>query len=68
MSTITAGCYIDETRVSGCIYAKKDRFHREGEMYMIRSPNGKGWGLPVDHMQPEDLRALADRIELKRKE
>ena len=52
--------------VSGAIHAKKDKYYREGESYVIVSGNGQGWGLPVDNLEPEDLRALADRIEQKR--
>lgn len=55
-----------ETNVSGNLYATKDSHTREGESYTIRSKNGQGWGLPVRDLEPSDLRALADRIELAR--
>lgn len=55
-----------EIQVSGAIFATKDSSTKEGESYTIRSKNGAGWGLPVKDIAPEDLRALADRIEAAR--
>lgn len=55
-----------EQQVSGAIFAKKNSQTKEGEEYIIRSKNGAGWGLPVRDINPEDLRALADRIQQKR--
>ena len=56
-----------EQRVSGNIWVKPDDFEKSGEAYVIRNPyTGQGWGLPVSHVEPKDLRALADRIEEKR--
>ena len=58
-----------EITVSGTIVANPDKYEIEGESYTIRSPaTGQGWGLPTKYLNPEDLRKLADRIELKRKE
>lgn len=44
---------MNEERVSGCIWAKKDSYEREGEEYIIRNPiTNQGWGLPqVDWSQ-----------------
>ena len=57
-----------EERVSGNIWARPESYKREGEVYVIRDPIlNQGWGLPVEHTEPADLRALADRIEEKRK-
>ncbi len=58
---------VDREKISGPIYARKDNYYKEGESYLIVSPNGQGWGLPVDHISPEDLRNLANRLEEKRK-
>lgn len=61
----------NETQVSGAIFATKDSSVKEKETYIIRSKTssgayGAGWGLPVDELEPEDLRVLADRIEAAR--
>jgi len=56
----------NEVQVSGAIFATQDIFKKEGESYTIRSKNGSGWGLPVNELEPEDLRALANRIEAAR--
>ena len=59
---------LGETIVSGNIISKRDTCQRERESYVIRNPiTGQGWGLPVDWVQPEDLRVLADRIEFLRR-
>lgn len=55
-----------EFNVSGNIYGKVDTSARDGESFIIR-PNNQGWGLPTCDIDPEDLRALADRIEAIRK-
>lgn len=56
----------EEHNVSGRIFAKKCSLAREGEEYVIRSKDGAGWGLPVNNVEPNDLRVLADRIEAAR--
>lgn len=55
-----------EAQISGGIYAIPDDYEPEGEVYVIRSKTGQGWGLPVKNITPDDLRALADRIEKRR--
>jgi hypothetical protein len=55
-----------QEQVSGKIWATTDSTQKEGESYLIRSSSGSGWGLPVRDLNPKDLRALADRIELQR--
>ena len=55
----------NETQVSGAIFAKLDTRAPERETYVIRGRSG-GWGLPVNDLQPDDLRVLADRIEQAR--
>lgn len=50
--------------VSGNIWGEPDSLRVEGELYVIRNPaTGQGWGLPVCDITPNDLRALADRLE-----
>lgn len=53
----------NEITVSGCI--KFDPLG--GGSYVIRTPHGNmGWGIPVDHIAPDDLRAMADHLEGRR--
>lgn len=57
-----------EEQVSGAIWAEASKYNQEGEKYSIRiNPFGQSWGLPVESIQPADLRALADRIEERRR-
>ncbi len=59
---------MNEEKISGNIWARSDKFYPEGENYIIRNPvTRQGWGLPVDSLQPDDLRVLADRVEERRK-
>ena len=59
----------NETQVSGAIFANKDRSVKDGETYTVKHKAntsngfGGGWGLPVEDLEPNDLRVLADRIE-----
>jgi len=45
---------VEERIVSGCIYAKEDKYTSDGVAYTIR-PKHQGWGLPVDDLEPKDL-------------
>lgn len=55
-----------EERVSGNIYARPDKWDKEGETYIIRARN-RGWRISAEDIEPDDLRALADRIESRRR-
>lgn len=57
---------MSEINVSGNIFAEKDAITQEGERYIIRNKIGQGWGLPVQDLEPDDLRVLASRIEAAR--
>lgn len=53
-----------EITVSGNIVAKPNRFSCGKEEYIIRNPvTSQGWGLPVENIEAEDLRVLADRLD-----
>ena len=55
-------------RVSGHIFAYKNSYSDCGESYFINRLTGNDWHLPVDCIEPDDLRALADRLESNRAE
>lgn len=58
---------VRDNKVSGNIYAEKDRHQKDGESFVIICPvTGSGLGLPTRDIEPEDLRILADRIEKAR--
>lgn len=55
-----------ETRVSGCIWWERigSCVHKPDGTYTCRNPiTGQGWGIPTDHVEPQDLRAMADHLE-----
>jgi len=59
------------TRVSGCIWWERvgSFVHKPDGTYTWRNPiTGQGWGIPTDHVEPQDLRAMADHLERLRRE
>lgn len=59
----------NEIVVSGCIRFEEGSMFRSGRdtgCYRVRSPHGFGVGIPTEHINPEDLRAMADHLERQR--
>lgn len=53
-----------EVNVSGNLFAIEDKYDDLGCYFLVRNPKTKqGQGLSIRHLEPDDLRKLADFIE-----
>ena len=54
--------YINE-KLSGNIWIETDKYSKDGFKFKIKLNQSQSWGLPVEDINPQDLRVLADKLE-----
>lgn len=57
----------DEKLISGRLFYTECKRSRYGVRVVSRSEIGQGWGMDLENISPQDLRALADFIDQRMK-
>ena len=58
----------DEKLISGRMFYTECKRSKYGVRVVSRTEHGQGWGMDLENITPQDLRALADFIDERMKE